>query len=292
MGLASSINGLSLSNITNIAQQYIVAPIASFGLGGFVFNVQGESIAHLSADITDHYTESNQALQDHIAIKPKRITLKGYVGELVYNKQTQSTTVINNVAQKLTVISSYLPQISSGAQQLQSTFNGNTAPDVGSILSSTSNIYGLVKNVLGAFGDMANQQNAYTYFKSLMESATLMGVQTPWEFMSNMAIESITAIQDEKTQFVTDFSVSYKQIRIATTQTIAFSAGGTGGVVPTGGLTQQGATAIQAENPVNLGTNPCQTTPVASLPGVNAPLKAGDSFAPGTPVSNLFNMAP
>jgi len=64
--------------------KYVVAPITQFGLGGFVFDVEGATNIDLTADITDHYTEDNVAVQDHIALRPKRIRLDTYVGEVVY----------------------------------------------------------------------------------------------------------------------------------------------------------------------------------------------------------------
>ena len=53
----------SLDALTAEFQNYIVAPINAFGLGGFLFDTPGESIAHLGAEITDHYTEDNQQLK-------------------------------------------------------------------------------------------------------------------------------------------------------------------------------------------------------------------------------------
>ena len=47
-----------------------------------------------------------------------------------------------------------------------------------------------------------------------------MGIQTPWEFMTSMAIESVVAIQPENSQWISDFSVTLKEIRIAKTSTV------------------------------------------------------------------------
>lgn len=262
MGLVSSLapaapsapNGLSLTNITSAIQQYVVAPLAAFGLGGFVFNAQGEGIANLSADITDHYTEDNKSVQDQIAIHPKRVTLKGYVGELIYNCPGGGSSTLQTLASKLTSISSFLPVLSSSAQQIQSAIASPSSVSFASALSTTSNIYGLVQNLIGSFsGNTPNQQQAYAFFKALLQSGTLMGVQTPWEFMTNMAIESITAIQGQQSIFMTDFSITLKEIRIAQTSSTAFSVGGTGGALPPGGVAQAPLTAAQGSIPNSLG---------------------------------------
>lgn len=256
----------TLAAITGAIQQYVVAPSASFGLAGYVFNVQGENIAHLSADITDHYTEDNKAIQDHVAIRPKRIVLKGYVGELIYSNDPFVPQGLAKVTAKLISLSSFAPALSAAATQIRAAVTSDAPVTFGSALNAASNIYGIVKNSLGAFGDMKNQQNAYNYFKALMESATLLSLQTPWEFVSSMVIESITAVQDEKTTFVSDFSVTLKQIRIAQTLSSAFILSGTGGTVPPGGVAYQGDSALQAQPVTNLGATQgaAVTTPTTS----------------------------
>jgi Dit-like phage tail protein len=279
----------NLDSIIADLQSYIVAPLNAFGLGGFVFDAEGESTAYLAAEITDHYTEDNRALQDHIAIKPKRVTLKGYVGEVVYNAPGSGNGILQTAVQKLTEISSYLPSVSAYATQAQELIQNPVSSTL--TLSDASNIYGIVKNLINSTGDQARQQNAYMYFKALMSQGILMGVQTPWEFMSNMAIESVTAIQPEVSKYMTDFAVTLKQIRIAKTLTGAYSSTAPGQSGPNGlspqanqiplneyraanGLSTppidvqlEGAAAIQALPQVPLGNVPGVTLPTELLPG-------------------------
>ena len=162
-----------LDLLTSDIQSYVVAPMAAFGLGGFVFDIEGESIAQLHAEITDHYTEDNKAVQDHIARKPKSITLKGYQGEVTYAPDGNSIAAIaQNVVQKLTEITSFLPAISTATSQLQTAYeSGSGLSGLQNLsLSSASDIYGLVQNVIGSIsGDTPRQQQAYIYFKSLWD---------------------------------------------------------------------------------------------------------------------------
>ena len=71
------------NTIQNITNRFIVTP-NSFppGVNGFVFDVIDDETIQLDADITDSWIETNSTIQDHIALKPVRFTLKGYVGEL------------------------------------------------------------------------------------------------------------------------------------------------------------------------------------------------------------------
>jgi hypothetical protein len=274
-------------------QNYVVAPLNAFGLGGLVFDVAAESMATLQADITDHYTEDNKALQDHIAIKPKRITLKGFVGEVVYNAPgATDNTQLQTVTQKLTSISAYLQVLSASATQAQALLSNpvNSTLTVNSIagaLPSAANLYGLVKNTLGAFGDTAKQQNAYSYFSACQSAGILMGIQTPWEFLTNMAIETIVAIQPEDSIFMTDFSITFKQIRIAATQTASTALSGTGGITSPSGITQQGVAAQQGQAATNNGISSGLTLPSPLLPGIQGSIVSVSNIA-NSGLSNIF----
>lgn len=261
----------TLADITSALQSYVVAPLNAFGLGGFIFDLQTEEVATLQAEITDHYTEDNKAIQDHIALRPKRITLKGYVGELVYTQPNgNSPTPTQIVTQKLTELSAFLPQLSAAAVQAQAAISGiNSASNILTSLTAAipaaANIYSLVQNAIGATtGNTQRQQSAYQFFAACQAGGVLMGVQTPWEFLTNMAIESIVAIQQEDSIFVTDFAVTFKQIRIVRSSTAINILSGTGGLASSPMLSQ-GATSLQAEPQTNVGIVPGQATTVDPL---------------------------
>lgn len=302
---------------------YIVAPLNAFGIGGFVFDSDGESIAELHADVTDHFTEDNRAIQDHVAIKPKKITLKGYVGEVLYSTNPADQSFIQQAVQKLTTVSAFLPVLSASATQIQEILS-SPAPlqSAGNFsIADTSNIYALVKNIIGSFGSQARQQNAYLYFKALMTSKILMGVQTPWEFIPNMLIESIHAIQSEASIFVTDFSVTLKEMRFAQTASLAYNAtlqgqnsqpqsssqatqtnmlGYTGNYpqvqsVETqtldGAPVLQGAAVIQSPDPVPIGNVQGVSLPSSSLPGLQGQMTGVGGILPPIPQVSTNNLS-
>lgn len=311
------------ANLTN----YVVAPLNAFGIGGFAFDSDAESLAELRADVTDHYTEDNNAIQDHVAIKPNRITLKGFVGEVVYTTTPADQTFLQQAVQKLTTISAFLPTLSAAATQIQTVLS---SPDplqaVGDFsIADTTNIYSLVKNLIGSFGNEARQQKAYLYFKALMNSKILMGVQTPWEFIPNMLIESIHAIQTEDTIYVSDFAVTLKELRFAQTATVAYSTtlqgqnslpasapqatqdnlspqanqaalnqyrSQSGLSTPPIDVQLQGAAAVQAPDPVTIGNVPGVSLPSNSLPGLQGQLKDVSGLIPAANASSLSTTSP
>lgn len=280
-----------LSILSADIQSYIVAPIAAFGIGGFVFDVEGEASTRLQAEITDHYTEDNLAIQDHIARKPRSITLKGYVGEVIYDASGDNNdSVLQQVTQKLTVISNFLPEITAATAQVQTAVSsGKNLQDTA--LADAANVYGLVKNILGTItSDTPRQQQAFMYFKACWEQGIIMAIQTPWEFLTNMAVEDIVAIQPEGSKYITDFSVRFKQLRFAQTTSAAYNAAGPNTssssdnvlgyagnyppIVPVTTPTLSGAAAIQAPNPVPIGNVPGLNLPSNQLPGWQSQLNS------------------
>lgn len=295
-------------------QSYVVAPVNAFGLGGFVFDALGEDTARLDAEITDHYTEDNKSFQDQIAIRPKKITLRGYVGELTCVPSNPDPAILQQAVQKLTTLSSYAPILSASAQQLIATSTAGQLPDL--TLSDTANIYGLIKNLIPQATNSPKQQQAYNYFKSCMSQKILMAVQTPWEFMTNMAIESVIAIQPEGSDSVTDFAVTYKEIRIAKTQTVAYTTNLAGQSSSSSNLSPQsnasalaqyraenglstppidqqlqGVAAVQAAPLVQQGNIPGVSLPTTSLPGWQSQLTDVNSIVTNPGAMAIFHAA-
>lgn len=208
----------NFNSIKDAFGKYVVTPVTNFGLGGFVFDVEGATNIDLSTDITDHYTESNISIQDHIAIRPKRIRLDTFVGELVYKNDDASNQPLQNLARKLTVLNSYLPALSRGAEQIKGIFDSQREKiNFSQVVDSTLNLYSLVKNVAPP---TTKQQQAYQYFKALMEQKILVSCQTPFEFCTNMAVEAVFATQDETTRYVSNFSIVLKEIRMVSSVTM------------------------------------------------------------------------
>lgn len=216
--LDDAINSAEMFN--EYVNKWVVSPLANLGGGvaGFIFDIMGEEKIEMTADATDHYVEKNVAMQDHIALKPTIITLRGYVGEKVY-KTTKDPSKVQKLGQKLTTIVGFLPLITDTAKSLQ---QGATdakkspldAVDAG--ISAGVDVYGAYKKLQKP---KTKQAQAFYFFKSLMSSKQLVAVETPQGgFYNKMAIIGLTAIQPENTQMITDFTITLKEIRQATTK--------------------------------------------------------------------------
>jgi len=212
-----------------------------------IFNYEGEQSMTIESDITDHYVEDNSSIQDQISLHPEVINTHGFIGELNDIPPNQILAAAQSIAYKLITISAYTPALTAAAllaynqaAQLYSI----AAQTAGSLVSSWSSLFGS--------GTQTKQQIVFQQFYGYMQSRTLFKVQTPWGVFENMAIKSLSPVQDSETRMITDFSVSFKKIRIAKTTQSAGLGQGLQNAISSQRLANQSSTNV--DNGVSTGT--------------------------------------
>ena len=211
----------NLANLTDLASTavniYVVAP-ADPNSDIFLFDTRGEEEANLESDITDNWIEDNTAMQDHIGLKPMTITLRGYVGELT-NKvdpdlnqllQVDPESKIPNLT--LAGVNPFLPKLTTQAQYIV-----NRAAEVYGIYKKADKSVKRIEEKMARIPTSAptRQQQVFNKLKELWADRSLSDIYTPYGVFGNMAILSLNARQDEETRDISEFSVTFKQIRIA-----------------------------------------------------------------------------
>jgi hypothetical protein len=202
--------------IDDIANKYLVKPDDMLGVGGFLFDYESETTVTHQADITDHYTENNTAIQDHIAIKPLKITLRGFVAELKKSKPAGLTGALQLLTTGLSTVPAYLGDYSPGVlQEMQEAAQNvqNTINTVDEVLGKAQNLVNMLG--LGDKSGWTKQQDAYYELTSMMNTKQVMTVDTPFKFFDSMVIESLSFTQDETTKYIADITITLKQIRLA-----------------------------------------------------------------------------
>ena len=236
--------------VDNVTSQFIVTPLSpsTIGVSGFIFDIIGNQEFMLDSEITDSYTETNISYQDQIALRPEQFTLSGYVGELAQDFPNNFTDVITALA-AFGIVPNMGPTLNSQDEQYYDQL-ALVAASENSIINTATDVY----DIFSAFSTtVTNQQNAFQYFYNLWLSRTLCEVETPWGVLQNMAILTVRARQDETTRLVSDFSVTFKAMRFASTITTTTSSTTPGAPTPSSTSSPQ-ATAILQSVPDNAGT--------------------------------------
>jgi len=201
-----------------------------------MFHYEGEQSVLLQSDITDHFIEDNTAIQDQIALRPNKITTHGFIGEL-NDVPPPALALLKAAAEKLTTIVAYAPGLSSAAQLAY-----NTALDLYQTASAVATSAGAAWSSLSGNTSQATingnglntselapqnkQQQIFQQFYQAWNNRVLFTVQTPYAVFENMAIETLRAIQGAETNVITDFEITFKMIRIASTTVTGESLSG------------------------------------------------------------------
>ena len=209
------------------------------------FTIEGENSVRFDAEVTDNFLENNEAIQDHVALRPVIITTSSYVGELNTRIEGTLGELNNFVEEKLTVISGFAPKLTAAATQIlnstkQAIATAKKAKDA--IGSAWDKITGSE----GAAEKKTLQQTTFDRFYTYWKERTLFLVRTPWAQYDNCVIQSFTASQGPDSENVSNFEVTFKQLRFVQ----AYSKNTLRG----------GRNATQAGDPKNLGAS----TPTAT----------------------------
>lgn len=183
-----------------------IAPQDGNSLGEtLLFHYNGEQTVSLESDITDHYAESNDHINDQIALRPEVITTQGFIGELS-DFLPPELQAIKEIKDKLTSLSAVAPELSiTAARTYNLAFQGYQA-----VQSVKKSVEALITGE-----NQTEQQKQYSLFYGYWKARTLFNVQTPWAIFENMAIKTLTAIQSGETDKITTFEVTFKQMRFA-----------------------------------------------------------------------------
>ncbi|NDJ15398.1 MAG: hypothetical protein EBY17_30155 [Acidobacteriia bacterium] len=187
------------------------------GIAGFLLDIVEDDGSELESDITDHYIEDNTAIQDHIALRPEIVTVSGRVAELV--KTVVTAKPITPAQNTLPIIPELVPELTPGGQEIEDSYVEAQAQGRAAVVSDQS-LYGYYQSQSKRQPGQTKQGYIYGYFYQLWKGRQLFSVETPWGFFENMAIQSLSAKQGADSKSVSEFSITFKKIRIARTISI------------------------------------------------------------------------
>lgn len=216
------------------------------GIDGILFDIPLNETVNYSAQITDHFTEINSAIQDHAALEPLKITLTGKISELVYTKY-EAMAFLSAVSSVLASIDVLSPSNALAVQRAIA--SAAAAAQAAKVLLAG---YKTLSAIFSGEPMQNNQQEIFSKFEKMFLSRTIMTVETPWKTYDSMIIESWTADQGEDSMLETTFTLNFKQLRFIGTET---NTGQLNGRIAqqASPVTQTGDTGGGASALINLG---------------------------------------
>jgi hypothetical protein len=212
--LASSIQSTA-NLISSVVNGFVVSPNdAPLGVSGFVFNIIDDEEMVVDSDVTDHFVEQNYSIQDHIALKPIRFTLKGFQGELNYVLNSDDSSSLN-VASVLSALSDISPVFNAQDGQVYSSIAEETA-QAADVISNVQSLSSLISDLSTV---QTNQQTAFNFFLNMRNNRQLVTIQTPYGLLTNYVVENFRSMQPGDSRFMSRFTVTFKEIKVVSTST-------------------------------------------------------------------------
>ena len=183
--------------------------------------VQDEEI-NLTANITDHYTEANVAIQDNIALPPVEVQTRGLVAELLLDPSAAEDVDAPTGApdEALPEIEEQGPEFTPQADQQQAQ-NQSSQDLFAAAVAGEDSLAQYQQDLVSQQPGQTRQSNAFGYFVQLWKGRQLFTVETPWGFFANMALKGLTGRQGKDSRYQTEFSLTFKQIRFAGSATVS-----------------------------------------------------------------------
>lgn len=207
----------------------VVNILGATGIAGFKFNVPQTEQVRFENEITDHYVESNYAIQDHIARKPVVITLSGLVGDYFYTVN-EIEDLLALITPTITLVKELIPQITSVVQRQKINFSNEQKQK---LLKQEDGSYRVVVNgkqneyefntmdLFTLFQSLyklkSPQTRAFLFFEAMWKSGARFSVETTWKRYDNMVVQSITPKRDNNAD-ITEFTIVCKQMEFVSSK--------------------------------------------------------------------------
>ena len=227
---AAAIANLALvSPVTNIGYQPLSSTDFTTIGQAFYFHAEMDNDVDLEAEVTDNFLEDNTFANDHIVLKPPVVMVRAVQGEvtLILPSLGPLGVTVQNI---LPIISAFSPSFSVSAQNVinqtaQAYQEINTAAN-GAVSAINSLAGETGANVITASGQiqtsptqtqqqaMFSQIYGYWFQQASFAQPTLFNIQTPYAIFTPMALISCKARQNAETVTVSEFTLTFKMVRI------------------------------------------------------------------------------
>ena len=192
----------------------LIPPKSTAGISGFEFDILSDETLNLEGEVSQNTIQSGSFINDHFIEKPSRVTLSGFIGELV-SLRSSAQRGLQSLGNKLTAVDAYAGDYTPGMTQKINKTVADAQPQVGELNANVNKSKNIVNFFGGETESKTRQQEAYSILRAMFKSKTIVSVLTPWEYFDAMIITSVRVTQGETSQDITDISVTLTEVRFA-----------------------------------------------------------------------------
>jgi len=193
--------------------------ILAADVGGFEFDFRTEQRVDASSDITEHYTEDNHFFQDHAALKPTQLTMRGFVSDLAQTKRKSYGFLgIGQLMAALAPVTPYVSRYAPGASRIM----GKALSEIDKVdrqLTQIGNLAGSIMKLIAPKVFPTKCQSAYKKLEELRQAQCPFMVIQPFTARSSktafefMLIKQLTLVSPSDTLGQTEVTIVLQEIR-------------------------------------------------------------------------------
>lgn len=172
----AKVSALQLFKESINVRQAMVSALSNTGIAGFKFNIPEREQIKMQSEVTDHYIDTNDAVQDHIAKKPVEITLAGLEGEYFYSVN-KIEDLLAKVAPVMRLAPAFIPRFQAATYQLKQ-FNKDYTKRITNLAEGKQNTANPNVNTWDKIGAAWDTLNGQDLFKTMQELYKLKSRQT------------------------------------------------------------------------------------------------------------------
>lgn len=184
----------------------------------FLFDIPQDDIVTYESETTDHVVEDLSHVSDQIINKPVIYTLKGLLGDNLYEApEITNNQFIERVQGSLGAIEGYLPQYTAGVSQyIQQARNAvNSAINtVDKAIEQGQDIIALGKQIVGdeSADEITRKRVAIAKIRKMWRGKELVTLTTEEGDIDNLAIMSLSVTTVAESNDALDIEIKLKQI--------------------------------------------------------------------------------
>jgi len=204
MGLVSDFLSSKISDV----------PKSEIGIGGFTAFVRVNDSTHFESEIPATPLEDGSVVNDHIILKPLRISIEGDVSDV----HVRASPLIRQLQTKSAEIGNFTSLFAPAATQSQLSKVAEYANTALDAVHALDNMIGKGRQLLDMFGNHDARKSNQNKFVDYMEAAhlgrQLIDIDMPYRQRTNMRITSFTLSTDNQDNS-TSFTIEAEKMQFA-----------------------------------------------------------------------------
>lgn len=199
-------------------QERKVGQITDSAGNSFLFDIQQDDIVTYESETTDHVVEDLSYVSDQIINKPVIYTLKGLLGDNLYEApEITNNQFIERVQGSLGAIEGYLPEYTAGVSQyIQQARNAvnSTINTVDKAIEQGQDIIALGKQIVGdeSADEITRKRVAIAKIRKMWRGKELVTLTTEDGDIPDLAIMSLSVTTVAESNDALDIEIKLKQI--------------------------------------------------------------------------------